>query len=430
MSVKILEVESNYEGVTYIGYNFRVRKYVYPYFLEKDYNVLTLFENDATRQKFSLYCLLPDVMYISVFGHGYDDHVTGQHGEILWKVDSYDPREAQDKIIHLMSCLTARRLGPDLVDQGALAYFGYEEPFTFFHLLGIEDPLDDPIADVFFQCDSQVDRLIADGLPAGRVYDATKELFREKYEDFLARDSDVAMALLHDHDCFRIYGDLEALLSAEIPGVIQELVVNTPVSGNLSNTGDSRTFVLKGMKAGEKLTFTLTGPTASDFDLYVRRSEEPELRKFDYRGYTVSSDEEIIIEPTEDGDYYVMVHSYDGMGPFTLKASIPPRPEGEEIQLRELIVGALASQGDSKKYVVKDVDEEEELFVALEGPEGADFDVYVKFGSPATIDDYDIRGYTGLPDENVVVYPTKKGDYYITVHSYRGSGQYRLRTSL
>ncbi|MCK4822806.1 PPC domain-containing protein, partial [bacterium] len=102
----------------------------------------------------------------------------------------------------------------------------------------------------------------------------------------------------------------------------------------------------------------------------------------------------------------------------------------EEIQLGELIVGALASEGDSKKYVIKGVDEEEELFVVLEGPEGADFDMYVKFGSPATIDDYDIRGYTGLPDENVVVYPTKKGDYYITVHSYRGSGQYRLRTSL
>jgi hypothetical protein len=82
------------------------------------------------------------------------------------------------------------------------------------------------------------------------------------------------------------------------------------------------------------------------------------------------------------------------------------------------------------QYVVKGVDGGEELFVTLDGPEGADFDIYVKSGSPATLDDYDVRGYTGLPDENVVIYPTIEGDYYITVHSYRGSGEYKLRASL
>jgi hypothetical protein len=67
MSNNIIEVEANYEDVTYIGYNFRVRKYVNPYFLEKGYNPLTLFGNDAKREKFAPYCLLPDVIYISAF---------------------------------------------------------------------------------------------------------------------------------------------------------------------------------------------------------------------------------------------------------------------------------------------------------------------------------------------------------------------------
>ena len=106
----IIELESNYEDVTYIGYTFRVKKYVYPYFLEKGYNLLTLFENEAKREKFAQYCLLADVVYISAFGHGYDDLIGGQHGDVLWKVGSYDPAEARDKIIHLMSCRTARKL--------------------------------------------------------------------------------------------------------------------------------------------------------------------------------------------------------------------------------------------------------------------------------------------------------------------------------
>jgi hypothetical protein len=428
MSLNILEVESNYEDVTYIGYNFRVRKYVYPYFIQKGYNVLTLFGNDATRQKFAQYCLLPDVYFISAFGHGYDDLFTGQHGEILWKACSYDPREAQGKIIHLMSCLTARQLGPDLIDKGGRAYFGYEESFVFMHTLGVSDPLNDSIADVFFQCDSEIDRLIADGLAAGEVYDGAKALFRDKQEYYLAIDSDVAMTLLQDHDALKIFGDLEALLPKG-DGII-ELSLDTAVSNSLSKPGDNRMYILKGVKARSKLTFTLTGPADADFDLYIRKGQIPELRKFDYRGYTDSSNEEITIDSTDVGDYYAMVHSYRGMGVFSLKASMPRVPEGEEIRVGEVVTGTLVTQRESKKYLLKGVPAGEELQVTLDGPDGADFDVYVKFGSPATTEDYDLRGYTGLPDENVVVYPTKGGDYYITVCSYKGTGQYTLKTSL
>ena len=429
MSLNIVEAESNYEGVTYIGYKFRVGKYVYPYFQQTDYNILTLFGNDATRDKFAAYCMLPDVVFISGFGHGYDNLFTGQNGEILWKVDSYDPTEVAGKIIHLMSCLTAKELGPDLVYEGARAYFGYEEEFVFMHIPTITDPLQDSIADVFFECCSNVDRLVVDRLQAGQVYDATKELFRQKYEYFLETDSDVAMTLLHDLNCFRMFGDQGACLPGLVDGV-EEIQLNIPVSGNLSKTGDHKVFLLRDVKDGEELTFTLSGPEDSDFDLYVRKDQEPELRKFDYRGYTITSNEEIFIESIEAGDYYLMVHSYHGMGTFTLKASIPAEIEGEEIQLGVPVIGILEKKGDSKQYVVKDVEAGEELFVTLDGPEGADFDVYVKYGSPATVEDYDIRGYTGLPDENVVVYPTKKGDYYITAYSYRGSGQYILRATL
>jgi hypothetical protein len=429
MSLSILEVEANYESVTYIGYKFRVEKYVSPYFLQSDYNVLTLFGDDATRDKFAPYCKLPDVVYISGFGHGHDNRFGGQHGEILWEVDSYDPTEVQDKIIYLMSCRTAKELGPDLVYEGAKAYFGYEDNFVFLHIPTITDPLQDPIADVFFQCSSNVDRRLVDGQSAGTVYDETKEMFREKYEQYLATEPDVAMTLLHDLNCFRMFGDQDARLPKP-DGEPEEIELNVAVSGNLSKTGDSRLFVLKDMIAAEKILVTLAGPADTDFDLYVRKDEEPELRKFDYRGYTMTSNEEITIESTEAGDYYIMVNSYHGMGSFTLKASTPSLPEGEEILLSVPVAGTLESKGDSKKYFLKDIDSEEELFVTLDGPEGADFDVYVKYGSPATLNDYDIRGYTGLPDEHVVIYPTKQGDYYIMVHSYRGSGAYTLRATL
>lgn len=43
---------------------------------------------------------------------------------------------------------------------------------------------------------------------------------------------------------------------------------------------------------------------------------------FDQCGYTPQADEHLKVDVEEPGDYYVMVHSYDGSGEFTLKAEL------------------------------------------------------------------------------------------------------------
>lgn len=72
----------------------------------------------------------------------------------------------------------------------------------------------------------------------------------------------------------------------------------------------------------------------------------------------------------------------------------------------------------------------DKLSVALEGPEGEDFDLYLKRGSVPTTEDYDARGYTGSANEKVVIHPAQSGDYYIMVRSYRGSGDFVLKLDL
>lgn len=109
------------------------------------------------------------------------------------------------------------------------------------------------------------------------------------------------------------------------------------------------------------------------------------------------------------------------------KAMVPAEIATLDLALDDLANGNLAADGQSRLYKVSVGDK---LSVALEGPAGEDFDLYVKRGSVPTVDDWDSRGYTGSANEKVTIDPTQPGDYYIMVRSYRGSGDYTLKVAL
>jgi hypothetical protein len=83
-----------------------------------------------------------------------------------------------------------------------------------------------------------------------------------------------------------------------------------------------------------------------------------------------------------------------------------------------------------KEYVIKGVTSGKELIINLDGPVGQDFDLYIKFGSRAAVNDWDYRGYSPNPDEEITINPTKQGDYYIMVRSFNGKGDFSLVTTM
>ncbi|MGR3309997.1 MAG: PPC domain-containing protein [Candidatus Brocadiales bacterium] len=98
-----------------------------------------------------------------------------------------------------------------------------------------------------------------------------------------------------------------------------------------------------------------------------------------------------------------------------------------DINIGEAARGDLAQKGATKTYNVTVGDK---LIVTLKGPEGEDFDLYLKRGSEPTVDDYDLKGFTNSANENVVFHLVQSGDYYIMVHSYRGSGNFEVKVEL
>ena len=119
-------------------------------------------------------------------------------------------------------------------------------------------------------------------------------------------------------------------LSTEVPLQDVEIVPSQQIKGTLTASKEALYYLIK-TKEGQKITLDLNGPLNADFDLYVRYGERPTNINYDFKSYSGSSKEKIIIDKAKRGSYFIMVYSYRGSGEFTLSAL--PLEEAETVEL-------------------------------------------------------------------------------------------------
>lgn len=146
-----------------------------------------------TRPNFAAACKRPRVMLIKGIGHGSPSVFTGYHYSRLWEACKYDPAEVRGKIIHLLSCKTAQKLGPDLVKKGACAYFGYFENFT----ITWNHP------NVFWICDLAIDLALCSGMNAGQAGLFAIRVYNDYIRRMRAIHGPTATWLTWDRDCLK-----------------------------------------------------------------------------------------------------------------------------------------------------------------------------------------------------------------------------------
>ncbi len=189
----ILAIDAAFEIITQAGFNYR-QENVYPYLQKKGFAIKRSQESLARRVYVAPEARNPQVIYMTGVGHGGYDSYTGDFYDTIFSVGNYSNEESQGKIVHFISCETARDLGPDFVSHGCRAYFGYDENFTF--------QLD--AADIFFECDSEIDRAFADGLNAQQVHERVTALFNKHIDALRKEGSDYKAATLEfDRDHLR-----------------------------------------------------------------------------------------------------------------------------------------------------------------------------------------------------------------------------------
>ena len=96
---------------------------------------------EAIKEKFVSELKSSVLKLVSVAGHGKSNCVCGytQSGKSpfthILLTNDVTKELAAGKIFHMLSCSTAKDLGPTLVSNGAIAYVGYDEVFKFSHEL-------------------------------------------------------------------------------------------------------------------------------------------------------------------------------------------------------------------------------------------------------------------------------------------------------
>jgi len=193
LDAEILAIDANFEPITLSAYKYRVKN-VYPYLESKGFKVQHKKGSMARRSYVAPLARQPNVRYITGLGHGSYESFTGDQYDPIFTVGDYSSEEPAGKIVHLLSCETARTLGPDFTKHGCLAYFGYDENFSF----------QPDIADLFFDCDAEIDRAVADGLSAADVMTRVRAVFDKHIGELRAQGSNYKAATLEfDRDHLR-----------------------------------------------------------------------------------------------------------------------------------------------------------------------------------------------------------------------------------
>ncbi|MEP6707200.1 MAG: hypothetical protein ABJC05_06750, partial [Pyrinomonadaceae bacterium] len=154
----VLAIDADSDPVTKAPFDYREEN-VYPYFEQKGFTVVRRQGAMARRARVAPEARKPEVIYLTGVGHGFPNSYTGNNEEAIFSKSNLSTKESKGKIVHFLSCKTAAGLGPSFVAHGCKAYFGYSDNFTY----------PPSLAEVFFECDSEIDRGFAEGLTAGEV---------------------------------------------------------------------------------------------------------------------------------------------------------------------------------------------------------------------------------------------------------------------
>jgi hypothetical protein len=199
----------------YCGNGFYAMAHVIDYARSKHINVTDLAESYAEKQMVYFTLGQKNPQSIFGFGHGSPTRYTGDSEQDIFNMDNTEWTD--DRIVSLLSCQTAGQLGKAMVVDGAEAYAGYIEDWTWACEGGTEiDPYTDKYGKCFFESANQLWIHLIDGYTFGESVQACKD----KYDEWISywfQSSDpnaptIIAYLASDRDALMLYGDPNAKL--------------------------------------------------------------------------------------------------------------------------------------------------------------------------------------------------------------------------
>lgn len=199
---RVLFCENTTDGVTTPFARYRIAN-VHNVFRARGFTIVVLQGADDIRANFLGHAKNVLTVYISGIGHGSYTTYTGHNHNHILEVGHYDVAEVKQKAFHLLSCQTARDLGPDTIAKGARCYAGYNENFKLIWDDGTTPAVNE--FELFARSDSTFDIMMARGATAKAAYDATIQAFNAARA--LVPNTLAATLLTWDRDHLRLHGN-------------------------------------------------------------------------------------------------------------------------------------------------------------------------------------------------------------------------------
>lgn len=178
MSRAILITRPDHDLIT--TYLFHWSTFVIEEASKKDIKVLDLRGRKANRKTFISYIKEHEPILVFFNGHGNEDTITGYDNEVLVEANKNEELLVE-KIVYARSCDAAKNLGRLCIDNGTIAFIGYEKKYALAYTLSkVSTPLKDKVARLFVEPSNLVPISLLKG-------NTTKDAYR-KSQDFMWRN--------------------------------------------------------------------------------------------------------------------------------------------------------------------------------------------------------------------------------------------------
>jgi len=207
---------------------------------------------------------------------------------------------------------------------------------------------------------------------------------------------------------------------------IVELKNGFPVTGLAGATASEKYFSIEVPSGQSELVIAIFGGTG-DCDLYVKRGKLPTTSDYDYRPFLLGNNETVEVKNPTAGTWYIMLRADSAYTDVTLVASYSG---GTGTLLQNGVpVTDLAGALDSEKLFRIEVPSGMKQLVIMMSDGVGDSDLYVRFGTPPTLTEWDYRPYLVGKDEVVVIPNPTAGTWYIMLHGATAYSDVTLKAS-
>jgi hypothetical protein len=144
-----------------------------------EHSIVELAGWDASPNKIDAAIDSADPIFIFGVGHGAPHLYSVECKAIYMRVCDARTAKMAGRVVHLNSCLTARQLGPDLINKGALTYYGSRDEFWLY--VG-DAPCSTRAVEAVFLAEYQVEASLMDGRTTGQAQEDRLKRYDEEID--------------------------------------------------------------------------------------------------------------------------------------------------------------------------------------------------------------------------------------------------------